>query len=225
MSARDDIFASIRRSLRVSGEEAPRRAAVSGRLMMHPAGVIPRRGQGDAAARFQCFRAEVERSAATLADVAASADVPAEIARYLRELNLPATLRMGEDARLAAMPWGDTALEIEHGPADGGDLNAVTAAFAGIAETGTLALVSGGDNPTTLNFLPDNHIIVVFAEDVVGDFEEALANLRAHFGFELPRTVNFITGPSRSGDIEQTLLFGAHGPRRLHVVLVAEGEG
>ena len=80
--------------------------------------------------------------------------------------------------------------------------------------------ISGADNPTTLNFLAENHIVVVFAEDVVGDYESVFARLRAKFGAELPRTVNFITGPSRSADIEQTLLFGAHGPRRLHVVVV-----
>jgi L-lactate dehydrogenase complex protein LldG len=117
------------------------------------------------------------------------------------------------------MPWGATTLEIARGASDGYDLNALSAAFAAVAETGTLALVSGQDNPTTLNMLPDNHIVVVFAEDVVGDFEAAFDRLRKRFGAEMPRTLNFITGPSRSADIEQTLLFGAHGPRRLHVVL------
>jgi L-lactate dehydrogenase complex protein LldG len=84
-----------------------------------------------------------------------------------------------------------------------------------------LALVSGAENPTTLNFLPDNHVVVVFAEDVVGDMESAFARMRARFGAgQAPRTLNFITGPSRSADIEQTLLFGAHGPRKLHIVVV-----
>ena len=136
---------------------------------------------------------------------------------------MPATLRMGADPRLAAMPWAATTIEIAHGPSDGHDLNAVSAAFAAVAETGTLALVSGADNPTTLNFLPDNHIAIVFAEDVAGDFEAVFARLRADYGpGSAPRTLNFITGPSRSADIEQTLMFGAHGPRRLHIVLVAE---
>jgi len=81
--------------------------------------------------------------------------------------------------------------------------------------------VSGPENPSTLNFLPDNHIVVVNARDLQGDYESAWAKVRMAFGKgEMPRTVNFITGPSRSGDIEQTLLLGAHGPRRLHVVLV-----
>lgn len=223
MTARDEILASVRRSLHVSGEEAPRRAAVAARLAQPPIGIVPARGQGDAVTRVARFKAEAERAAATVVEVASSAEVPAEIARYLRDGNMPATLRMGEDARFAAMPWGATTIEISHGASDGHDLNAVSAAFAAVAETGTLALVSGPANPTTLNFLPDNHIAVVFARDVVGDLESVFTRLRAAYGAgAAPRTLNFITGPSRSADIEQTLLFGAHGPRRLHIVMVAE---
>ena len=215
MSARDEIFAGLRRSLHVTGHEAPRRAAVAARLRGSPRGVVPARGQGG----LPTFQSEALRAGATLATVASAADAPDEIARYLRDANLPATLRMGADARLEAMPWGATTLEIARGASDGHDLNAVSAAFAAVAETGTLALVSGPDNPSTLNMLPDNHIVVLFAEDVVGDFETVFDRLRARYGAEMPRTLNFIIGPSRSADIEQTLLFGAHGPRRLHIVL------
>ena len=192
------------------------------RLAKAPSGVIPARGQGGVAT----FIAEALRSAATLSEVASAAEAPAEIARYLRDQNLPATVRLGADPRLAALPWAETSLEISHGASDGHDLNAVSAAFAAIAETGTVALTSGPDNPTTLNFLPDNHVIVVFAEDVVGDMESVFARLRAKYGAgQAPRTLNFVTGPSRSGDIEQTLLFGAHGPRRLHIVMIGAQEG
>ena len=224
MSAREEIFASIRRSLNVGPVDAPRRDAVAARLAHAPVGIVPRRGQGEAAERLAAFRSEAERVQTTVAEVAAAADVPAEIARYLRENNLPATLRFGDDQRLADMPWAATALEIARGPSEGDDLNAVSAAFAAVAETGTLALLSGSDNPTTLNFLPDNHFVVVFAADVVADVESVFARLKAAYGpGALPRTVNFITGPSRSADIEQTLLLGAHGPRRLHIVVVGAG--
>lgn len=224
MSARDDILANIRVSLGVTGGDAPRRLAVRERLALAPEGIIPARGQGDEAARAATFKTEAERAQASVAEVQSAAEVPAAIARYLRDANLPATLRMGEDERLAAMPWSDTALDISRGASDGHDLTGVSAAFAGIAESGTLALCSGAANPTTINFLPDTHIVVLFARDILADYESVWRNLRARYGKgAMPRTLNLITGPSRSADIEQTLLLGAHGPRRLHIVMVREG--
>jgi L-lactate dehydrogenase complex protein LldG len=221
MNSREAILAGIRRSLGVHGDEAPRRFEVETRLKQTPPGVVPRRGQGDPPGRLATFKAEAERAQASIAEVARWSDAPGEIARFLRENNCPATLRMGADPRLAGLPWAETTLEILHGPSDGGDVNAVSAAFAGIAETGTLALVSGADNPTTLNFLPDNHVVVLPRDAILADYESVFAKLRGVYGKgAAPRTLNFVTGPSRSADIEQTLLLGAHGPRRLHIVIV-----
>jgi len=223
MSARDDIFANIRRSLGVTGSEAPRRAAVEQRLRDAPAGVVPARGRLDPAGQLDLFKSEAERAQATVAIVRTHAEAPAEIARYLRETNLPATLRMGADARLAALDWSATSIAVARGASEGDDLNALSHAFAGVAETGTLVMTSGADNPTTLNFLPDNHIVMLSAGDIVGDYEAAFARLRARYGKgATPRAVNLVTGPSRSADIEQKLLLGAHGPRRLHVVITLE---
>jgi L-lactate dehydrogenase complex protein LldG len=222
-SAREDVLANIRRSLGVTGSEAPRRANVATRLQSAPAGIIPARGQLDAAGRVAMFRHQAERAQASVTEVARPEDVPGEVARFLRDRNLPATLRMGADSRLAAMPWGQTALEVATGRSEGQDPNAVSHAFGGVAESGTLAMISGPDNPTTLNFLPDNHIVVVSAADVVGDYEAIWLRLREQVGKgSMPRTVNLITGPSRSADIEQTLLLGAHGPRTLHIIVVGE---
>ena len=224
-TARTDILATIRRSLGVTGSEAPRQAAVADRLARAPRGVVPARGQAAGAERVALFAAQARLAQASLATVATAADVPTAVAQYLRESNLPATLRRGADGRLAAMPWAETALECLEGASAGDDLNGLSYAFGAVAETGTLALVSGADNPTTLNFLPDNHIVVVDAGDIDGDFETLLARTRAAFGKGLlPRSVNLITGPSRSADIEQTLLLGAHGPRRLHILVVGTPE-
>jgi len=98
----------------------------------------------------------------------------------------------------------------------------LTPCLAAVAETGTLMLVSGTETPTTLNFLPDTHVAVVRAGQVVASYEDGWDLLRSRGG--MPRTVNFITGPSRTGDIEQRIQLGAHGPRRLHIVLVGEPE-
>jgi L-lactate dehydrogenase complex protein LldG len=131
-------------------------------------------------------------------------------------------IRRGDAPRLAALPWQRTpALEVTVGRSDGHDLAGLSHAFAGIAESGTAILVSGSDNPTTLNFLPDYHIVVVDADDIAGDMESVWDRLREVYGEgEMPRTVNLVTGPSRSADIEQTLLLGAHGPRALHLIVV-----
>lgn len=221
-SARDDILLNIRRSLGVSGREKPRRQAVEDRLRQAPEGVVPARGQAATTEeRLAIFRREAVAAFATMAEVETAAEVPGAVAEYLRDHNLPATLRMGEDSRLTGMPWGATALETTRGPSHGADLNAVSHAFGGVAETGTLVMVSGPENPSTLNFLPDNHVVVVRAADIAGDYEAVLRRVRQVYGKGvMPRTVNFVTGPSRSADVEQTLLLGAHGPRRLHIVVV-----
>jgi L-lactate dehydrogenase complex protein LldG len=224
MTARDTILASIRRSLGVDGREAPRRKTVADRLREHPSGVIPARGRLEPAARLALFRTMVEAATGTAEEVPHPADVPGAVAAFLRAHNLPMSVRRGEDARLEAMPWGrERTLEVLKGASAGSDLVALSHAFGGAAESGTLMLISGRDNPTTLNFLPDTHIVVVEARDVEGDYESLWARLRDHFGAgAMPRSVNLVTGPSRSADIEQTLILGAHGPRRLHVLIVGE---
>lgn len=228
MSARDQVLGAIRRALAVTGEEPSRRKIVTDRLADHPRGVIPARGQLLPAARLALFQQRVELVAGTVAQVARADRVPAAVAAYVRDNALPPAVRRGADPRLATMPWGDEpALAVAVGASAGDDLVGVSHAVAAIAETGTLVLLSGPDNPTTLNFLPDHHLVVVEAASVAGDLETVLSRLRETWGQggcpgSLPRNVHLITGPSRTADIEQTLILGAHGPRRLHVILVGE---
>ncbi|THV16687.1 LutC/YkgG family protein [Rhizobium rhizophilum] len=225
MDSRQAILSRIRTSLKVSGDDAERAATVSIRIAEHPLGIIPKRGQLPAAERLALFIGMAEKYNATTERLPSRETLPTAVADYLKQRNLPAAIRIGADARLVDLPWQKAgAMEIRHGASDGNDLVAVSHAFGGIAETGTLCLLSGPDNPVTLNFLPDHHIVVVEASDIVGDMESLWANLRAAQGQTMPRTVNMITGPSRSADIEQTLLLGAHGPRALHVVVVGEAE-
>ncbi|HZP19549.1 MAG TPA: lactate utilization protein [Bauldia sp.] len=221
MSARDEILGRIRRSLGVNGREAGRRAIVIARLAGAPKGVIPKRAQLPHADQVALFRTMAEKSYATVASVAGIGDVAAEVAGFLRAHNLPASVRMGADPLLSEVSFANTSIEVRRGPSDGNDETGLSRAAHGIAETGTLILTSGPENPSTVNFLPANHVVVVRAEDVLGDAETAFAALRARYGKGLlPRTVNMVTGPSRSGDIEQTMLFGAHGPKRLHIIVV-----
>lgn len=218
--AREEILAATRRSIGATQSDAPRRRIVAERLAQRPKGVVPALGQVEGEARIALFKEKVLGAAASFARVGSIHEVAGEIARHLRQSNLPATLRRGSDKRFAAIDFHGTAIEVREGPSDGHDLNGLVFAFAGVAETGTLALLSGPANPTTLNFLPDNAIALVAAGDVVGDLESLWAKLRAAHPDGPSRVVNLVTGPSRSADIEQTLLLGAHGPRSLHVIVI-----
>jgi L-lactate dehydrogenase complex protein LldG len=222
MKAREAVLGKVRKALGGGGDRAERHEEVERRLARPPRGVIPARGQVPERQRARIFCAEAEAVHATVKKVKSREDVPAAIASYLRSRNLPASVRMGDDHRLGSMPWKkQKTLTVKTGASDGDDQTGVSHAYAGIAETGTVILHSGSENPTTVNFLPEHHIVVIDAGDIVGDLEAALAKVRRKFGRgEMPRTVNMITGPSRSGDIEQKLLLGAHGPRALHLIVV-----
>ena len=222
MSARDQILARIRTGIKaVPGDD--RAEAAAARMASHPRGIVPLRGQiPDRDGRIALFLAMAEKSGATSARIGSIDALPAEVADYPRARNLPAEIRLGADPRLAAAGFeADGRLQLRSGASDGADLAAVSHALGAIAETGTLALLSGPDNPVTLTFLPEHHIIVVSADTVHGDMETLFDALRvATAATGLPRTVNLVSGPSRSADIEQTIILGAHGPRALHIVVV-----
>ena len=225
MSGRDDILGRIRRSHRRGPPDAADRAMLEARLAAHPRGPQLSRVALDPPALVDLFVAKAQAAAATVARVAGPADAPGAVADYLARENLPASIVMAPDPSLDAVPWeARPLLAIRRGLPDSGDLVGLTGAFAGVAETGTLVLLSGPQRPTTLNLLPETHIVLLRRAAVVGAFEDAWDRLRAagnaSDGGGLPRTVNLITGPSRSADIGQQLQMGAHGPRRLHIVLI-----
>ena len=214
--ARAAVLASVRRALgaRISA------GGVEARLAEPPSGVIPSRARNNA---VQMFLEGAARVGTTVAAVSSAGDVPAQIAAYLAARNLPATLKLAPDPRLRAMPWAEASmLTTAEGLGEDQDAVGVVHAFAGVAETGTLVLVSGPESPTTLNCLPDTHVIVLDAGDLVGAYDDAWARLRTRGA--MPRLVTWITGPSRTADIEQEILIGIHGPRRLHVVMIDAGQ-
>ena len=222
MSGRDAILGKIRRSLRAGPGDETRRATVAARLAAPPLGLVPARGRGDGAARLALFLDMAARAGASVERLDGADAVPAAVAAYLRSKNLPQAIRRGDDPRLAGLPFDrEPQLTVAVGPTDGSDLAGLSHAYASVAESGTVVLRSGADNPTTLVFLPEHHLVVLKASEIAGDYETVWARLRADFGAgEMPRTVNWVTGPSRSGDIEQTILLGAHGPRSLQRLVV-----
>ncbi|MEE9313432.1 MAG: lactate utilization protein [Rhizobiaceae bacterium] len=224
MSARDAILNKIRAQVAGNENDVKRRAAVANRLQTAPKGVVPKRGQLKKSKQVDLFCEMAEAVQTTVKRVNNYNALPKAVAEYLRSRNLPQAVRMGSDERLAQADWSTTPnLTRDFGPSDGDDPVGLSHAESGVSETGTLFLTSGEANPTTLNFLPENHIIVVRAKDIEGDYETAFQSIReTHGKGKMPRTVNMVTGPSRSGDIEQTILLGAHGPRSLHVIVVDE---
>jgi L-lactate dehydrogenase complex protein LldG len=163
------------------------------------------------------FRLEAERLSTTIAEVESLADAPAEAARYLQSLNLPVDVVAWP--ALGDLPWAQAGIQAAlRKPADA-DLVGITGCFCATAETGSLVLLSGADTPASGALLPQTHIAIVPASRIVAAHEDAFALMRAERG-DLPRAVNFVSGPSRTGDIEQTIVLGAHGPYRVHVIIV-----
>jgi L-lactate dehydrogenase complex protein LldG len=220
VSARDVMLARIRSKVAKEPEEA-RRAVVDQRIAQHPRNLIPARGIGDEAHRVSVFTEMMEVVGGSVQILDDINDVPQAVADYLRNSNLPAHVRRGADPVIARLPWHrGGALEVVEGRAEDTDRASVTRAFAGVAESGTILQVSGADNPTTLNFLPEVHIVVLEASAIFASYEEAWTKLREAYGEGvMPRTVNMISGPSRTGDIEQTIVRPAHGPKNMHVII------
>lgn len=216
------ILAGIRATLDAATSTAVRRQSVTERLerpIEHPR---PRRAMRGSEERLRQFKDFQHTLGVEIIAVDSVTAIPTAIASYLQALGLPPRVRRGSDPQLAGMPW-DTApgLVVETGPAQGGDTAGLSRAVAGVAETGTLVLASGPGNPVTLGFLPDVHVVVLRADAIVGSYEEACALVLAESAGALPRTLNLVTGASRTGDIGGKIVMGAHGPRRLAVILVA----
>jgi len=223
--SRSDILTRIRTATRKNplhdNDKAEQR-------LSHPtAGIIPARGNLGAEGQIKLFCEEASKVNASLARIAKRSDIPAEIGRFLGEKNLPSTIKLAPDPAVSELDWSSQPLlETSIGPAAPSDSASISHAFAGVAETGTLMFLSGPHNPTTLNYLPPTHIALVQAADICGNYEQVWTRLRAEsdaLGQEfMPRTVSMITGPSRTADIDQTLLLGIHGPLHLHIVIIDE---
>lgn len=199
MSARDDILADIR-TRRVSN--APRPA-----LYRAPA------PSADLVTQFAA-QATAVHADVTLLDSASA--IPSVIADILRGRNLPAIVHVPNGSALSGLPWesapGLTIARAAPGPDDA----ALAQADFGIAETGTLAYYAGNGAPASWHFRPGLEIAVLRAGTIAAHMENGLAR------GALPHTVNFVTGPSRTGDIEQTLELGAHGPKALAILIVRD---
>ena len=207
----DAVRAAVRRD---PGEAAARMEEVEARIAAHEVHVRPP-VEGDLVARFA---EKVELVASTFVPVPGVEGISRAVADYLEEQGLDKEIVVTTDPLLEQVRWSNE-FAVARRAAEPEDRVSVTGAFAGVAETGTLVFVSDRRTPTTLNFMPETHVAVLAHDRLVAHLEDVWALLRAERA-QPPRTVNFITGPSRTGDIELQLELGAHGPRRLHVLLI-----
>ncbi|MGZ5817668.1 MAG: LutC/YkgG family protein [Burkholderiaceae bacterium] len=213
-AARQAIFTRIReaqkRSVDVTQAE---RDAVQAYLHDHPQGPRPDIGQDT----IQCFKEQALRMSDTLDEVATMTDVPVAVAKYLDSIHVAKQAIAWPT--LDKLAWNDAGIQVEFRTPENEDLVGITGSFCAVAETGSLMLLSSPDTFVSASLLPETHIAIVSASRIVAGMEDAFALARAEVG-ELPRTTNFISGPSRTGDIEQTIVLGAHGPYRVHVIIV-----
>jgi L-lactate dehydrogenase complex protein LldG len=225
MTARDEILGRIRAATGRTG-------AVSADAPPPPeyanASLIPARATGTTAELTARFVEMATEAAATVDRVATPGEVGAAIAAWLTAANLPRGLVVAPDPAMDiyGLDAADS-LTVQRRAATGADLVSVTPVRAGVAETGSLMVTAAPGTPYTLNFLPEIHIAVLHADQIVGGYEDAWAIVRRNneTGSDLPRTVTLITGPSRSSDIERTVTIGVHGPKQLHIVLVGKADG
>lgn len=215
--ARSAILARIRQAHgRTPASAAERAAAVDDYIAKHTIAPQPTVG-ADLVAHFET---QAQRMASTTQRVARMDDVPAAIAGFLAANGLAAKAVCWPS--LAGLDWAGAGLVVEPRAPTGDDLVGITGVFAAIAETGTLMMLSGPQSPASTHLLPETHFAIVPASRIVAHYEDGFARMREEFG-KPPRAMNLVSGPSRTGDIEQTIVLGAHGPYRVHIVIV-EGE-
>lgn len=211
---RKQVLSRIRAALGRSDVDSEGLEAARARIRQHARQIEPAFTEPLA----QRFRDKLVSAYATVVSVDSLSAAASEIERYLVDSDAGRQLLVSGDDLIQQIEW-PASIEWQQRNATGEDRASVTSALCGIAETGTLMLVSGEQNPTSLNFLPDYHIVVLRSDQLVPRMEDAWDKLRTTFA-QMPRTVNFISGPSKTADVEQTVEYGAHGPRGLHVVLV-----
>jgi L-lactate dehydrogenase complex protein LldG len=218
--ARDAVLERVRKALG-KGNRTAAQADAATHIAAHGHGPRPAL-PADLVARFLQRATDMQSSVERLAD---RRDIPRAVTRYIDALELPPALAAQKShagvcwPEFADLDWAAAGLAIEARPTSGNDRLGITGAFCAIAETGTLVVLAGADTPTATTLLPDTHIAILRADRIVSGMEEAFALIRRERG-ALPRAVNMISGPSRTGDIEQTIVLGAHGPYRVHVLVL-----
>ncbi len=213
-NARGNILERIRNANR-NISQAGSTDVVKARMQKHARGPQPH-WQDDLLARFVT---KVAQSAASYEAVSSEHDIVTAVSSYLAGQSLGNELVTAGTSLLKQLSW-PSAMAAQTRPATTQDRVVLVEAFAGVAETGSVVMCSGEQTPVSLNFLPDHFLCVVHKNSIVNHLEDVWEKLRQE-ETSLPRAINIITGPSRTADVEQIIQMGAHGPRKVHLLLLA----
>ncbi len=220
--ARPDILARVRHASRgVDGETVRTELATLGRS---PVADLP--GADLPGADLQRgFIANVLKNQGTVDTVRNRSEAVKAVAHYLYQHFRTHRIVAGNDPRLAAMPWRDGGVLPRFGAAEDGELASLSYARLGVGELGGIVTYTGKANPAANNLLAEHHIVLVNVEDLVPTIDAAWERIRSDAEREgRPRGINFIAGPSSTADIEGQLVYGVHGPRNWHLILLGEVE-
>jgi L-lactate dehydrogenase complex protein LldG len=208
MSARENILSRIRSTTKVHALSQN----IRDHLDQHPRGPLPPPIDN----LVSDFKERAIKLSSDVLEAQELTKIPNLLANYVKERDLPT--RGVCWSSLADLPWNAAGIEMQSRPGTNDDPVGVTGAFCAIAETGTLMVLSGTDTPATTSLLPETHVAIVDPRRIVASMEDAWELLRKEHK-QLPRAVNFISGPSRTADIEQTVTLGAHGPYRVLLII------
>lgn len=208
-SAKARILTSIRAALGASATTTHEASAPESAMSTRPQWREP---------RIERFVDRFVRAAGSWERLESVQRIPAAVSEYLQD-SATVRVRLSAQPALRDLQW-PAEWDVAVDPQDAAAWPAAVAVAAlGVAETGSLVMTSSDACPASGHFLADDHLIVLYSHDIVDYFEEVWERLAAT-GPSLPRAINMITGPSRTADVEQTLQLGAHGPRRVHLLLI-----
>lgn len=211
MSSRDAILNRLRRARQPFTDLPP----IAER---RPVTLLPDQSLPALRARFIQEAEKVNCRVHTPSSPAEALEVTLELIGGQRRILAWDAAHIGLDGLAEA--WARAGVEVAP-PNSDGVLVGVTGVNAALAATGSLVLVSGAGRPRTASLLPDRHIALVPESRLLPDLEAWLARQRGDqlADFRAHSNTVIVTGPSKTADIAQELILGAHGPREVHIVL------
>jgi L-lactate dehydrogenase complex protein LldG len=234
VNARDSILARVREALRGSGsdssfakatkdehlsESETRLAGGSGDVR----GFLPN-VPGDFAGQAALFAERSESLRTEFLSCADEAAASAEL-KVLSDREGWESIAFPADSEIRALVANLSIAKLEVSRSTSKtDLEKVSAGITGcdalIAQTGSVLLTANSGGGRALSVLPGHHVVIAAASQLVPDLPAAFELLERKYAPNFPSFMTFITGPSRTGDIERVLVLGAHGPRKLTVIMV-----